>query len=140
MIQFCDERLDMGQRVRITYKQNHYLVPLSFIRSHPGGKGLILSYANDDITSAFEAAGHSKTAALLLDSWLESAPRNYEAESLEKVNLLRRESEANEAEKDVFRFPSGSSAQEMWQSTVLVMSAALLVTMLSLRSRLGAVQ
>ncbi|KPA78933.1 hypothetical protein ABB37_05997 [Leptomonas pyrrhocoris] len=59
-------------RVRITYKNSHYLVPVEFIlRVHPGGSKLILPYVNQDITRAFVEAGHSNEAVQLLEQWME---------------------------------------------------------------------
>jgi hypothetical protein len=58
--------------VRITYKNNHYLVPVEFIlRVHPGGQRLILPYVNQDITRAFVEAKHSDGAIQLLEQWME---------------------------------------------------------------------
>lgn len=58
--------------VRISYKNNHYLVPVEFIlRVHPGGQKLILPYVNQDITRAFIEAKHSEGAIELLEQWME---------------------------------------------------------------------
>ncbi|KAG5471332.1 hypothetical protein LSCM1_01412 [Leishmania martiniquensis] len=65
-------------RVRISYKNSDYLVPLDFIvRVHPGGQRLILPYVNQDITQAFMDAKHSDMAVQLLEQWMEGAPAGY---------------------------------------------------------------
>ncbi|GET91112.1 hypothetical protein LtaPh_3111100 [Leishmania tarentolae] len=62
-------------RVRLSYKNNHYLVPLEFIlRVHPGGQQLILRHVNQDITQAFVDARHSDMAVQMLEQWMEGSP------------------------------------------------------------------
>ncbi|KAG5497581.1 hypothetical protein JKF63_03846 [Porcisia hertigi] len=64
-----------GPSVRLSYKNNYYIVPLTFITGvHPGGERLILPYVNQDITQAFVDAKHSDHAVQVLEQWMEGTP------------------------------------------------------------------
>lgn len=69
--------------IRVTYKGQTYLIPLDFVmKDHPGGPDAILDLANQDITDAFEEAGHSSDAETMLQAWLEGISKERQAEIL----------------------------------------------------------
>ncbi|KAG5472010.1 hypothetical protein CUR178_02675 [Leishmania enriettii] len=102
-------------RVRITYKNSHYLVPLEFIlRVHPGGQRLILPYVNQDITRAFVEAKHSDMAVQLLERWMEGAPAGHSqiVPSSSAATVMQLNGHGNE----------GRHAERIWKALVVAIT------------------
>lgn len=138
------EEAAVGSHIRVTYKSQAYLVPLSFLLAHPGGHALVLGYVNKDITTAFNGAGHTGMAQKLLEGWIESAPKAYRKkfdggnrQALTQVQLWQRQQQR--ASEDS-RLPQGAtsplSPQHWWQcfATAFAISSLALAIKLQKKS------
>lgn len=74
--------------VWLIYGGQTYHVPLSYVHRHPRGMQLILPYANQDMTAAFDSAGHSKGALRTLRRYTSDA---MSVEDIQKVHAAERE-------------------------------------------------
>ncbi|KPA78928.1 hypothetical protein ABB37_05992 [Leptomonas pyrrhocoris] len=80
-----DEKIE--EHLWLIYGGQTYRVPMSFVRRHPKGKELILPYANQDMTEAYDNAGHSKGATRTLRKY---ADATRSAEEIEKIYATQR--------------------------------------------------
>jgi cytochrome b involved in lipid metabolism len=76
------------EHIWLIYRGQTYRVPMSFVHRHPKGRALILPYANQDMTAAYDDAGHSKDAMRLLRKFASGAMC---VQEVERVHAAQRE-------------------------------------------------
>ncbi|EPY43781.1 hypothetical protein AGDE_00140 [Angomonas deanei] len=103
--------------VQLVYNDKTYSVPYDFfVRDHPGGKLILSSYKNGDISEAFDLAEHSYDAKEMLEEWCDCNTEE------EKQALLERAA-IRQARLDQWR----------WRSTAIAFGVLTVAAALTLR-------